>query len=369
MQITAAVVHEPGGAFQLESVRLDGPRPGEVLVKIAAVGLCHTDVAARQGHLPFPLPGVFGHEGAGTVVAVGEGVTRVSEGDTVVLTFNSCGSCGPCTARASAYCRSFGPLNLGGHRVGDGSSALSLDGRPIGAHFFGQSSFATHAVADERTVVKVGSGIDPVVAAPLGCGVQTGAGTVLNALDCRPGTSLLVLGGGSVGLSAVLAASVRSLGTVIVVDPLRQRRDLALQLGATHALDPADGPLVEQVWGILADGVDHAFDTTGNVGVVEAGLASLAQRGTLGIVGVPSDPKAVLPVSLLGLQRVGASVRGIIEGDSDPETFIPELVALHGQGRLPFDRLITTRPFAEINEAVSAQARGEGVKFVLTLPD
>lgn len=364
MDITAAVVHEQGGDFQLESLTLGEPQPGEVLVAVEAVGLCHTDLAAQQGHLPFPLPGVFGHEGAGTVVAVGSGVAKVSAGDKVAISFNSCGDCTSCRDGEPAYCLEFMAFNFGGARP-DGTSALALESKQIGGNFFGQSSFATHAIAHERNVVKVEGDIDAALLAPLGCGVQTGAGAVMNVFDCQAGTSLLVLGGGSVGLSAVLAAVVRNLSTIIVVEPLAERRALALELGATHALDPDDGPVAEQVRAIVPEGVKHAIDTTANVTVLEQAFGSLAHRGHLGLIGVPADPNTALPVPLIPAQVLGASVTGIVEGNSDPEQFIPELISLYQAGKFPIDRLVAKKPFSKINEAIAAQAKGEAVKVVL----
>ncbi|MTD12517.1 alcohol dehydrogenase catalytic domain-containing protein [Nakamurella sp. YIM 132087] len=365
MDITAAVVDEVGGPFHLRTVTLDAPDPDEVLLEIAGVGLCHTDLAAKDGHLPFPLPGVFGHEGSGTVLRVGSAVTKVAPGDNVVLSFHSCGQCTQCKTGAPAYCLQFMPLNFGGARP-DGRATLHAGDTSLGSEFFGQSSFGTHALAHERNVVKVPDDAPLEILGPLGCGIQTGAGAVLNSLDCPPGSSILVLGGGSVGLSAVMAAAARGLSTILVLEPHEARRALALELGATHALDPADGPLPEQVRAILPEGVDHAIDTTGLVTVLEAAVQSLAQRGKVGIIGVPSDPTAALPVGLIQAQMIGLTVVGIVEGDSDPDVFIPELLELHRSGRFPIEKLITTAPFTEINEAVERQARGEAVKIVLT---
>ncbi|MCW2786676.1 MAG: Aryl-alcohol dehydrogenase [Marmoricola sp.] len=364
MEITAAVVHELGADFQLETVTLGEPVAGEVLVAIAAVGLCHTDLAAQHGHLPFPLPGVFGHEGSGTVVSVGDGVTKVSAGDKVALTFNSCGDCTSCRADHPSYCLEFMPSNFGGARP-DGTSALTIDEKAIGSNFFGQSSFATHAIAHERNVVKVDPAADLAMVSPLGCGVQTGAGAVMNSLDCQAGGSLLVMGGGSVGLSAVLAAVVRELSTIIVVEPVAKRRELALSLGATHAFDPADGPVSEQLRALLPEGVNYIIDTTANLAVIEQAFASLAHRGKLGLLGVPADPAAAFPLSLMGVQILGASVIGIVEGDSDPDVFIPELIALQQAGRFPVEKLVTIMPFSQINEAIAVQAQGDAVKVVL----
>ncbi|MDR7254229.1 aryl-alcohol dehydrogenase [Nocardioides sp. BE266] len=364
MQITAAVLEGLGQDFVLQELTLDDPAPDEVVIEIAGVGLCHTDLAVQHGHLPFPFPGVVGHEGSGTVVAVGSGVTKVGVGDRVGATFNTCGSCGPCTNGTPSYCAEFMPRNFSGGRP-DGSSTLTKDGNSYGSYFFGQSTFGTHAIARERNVVKLPEGIDLAIAGPLGCGIQTGAGAVMRSMACRPGSSLLVTGGGSVGLSGVMGAVVREVGTIVVVEPVAARRQLALELGATHVIDPSAGPVSEQVRAILPQGVDYALDTTAADPVVTEVIASLAQLGTLGMVGVPSNPEATLTMGLIEMQARGLRFMGIVEGDSDPDTFLPELVELHLAGRFPFDRLVTTMPFAKINDAVAAQARGEAVKVVL----
>jgi aryl-alcohol dehydrogenase len=366
MQIKAAVVHEVGGDFAIEDVELGDPQAGEVLVDIVAVGLCHTDLAIQHGHLPFPLPGVVGHEGAGVVKAIGDGVTKVAVGDKVALTFNSCGECPSCKKDEPGYCINFMALNFGGVRP-DGTAAITSGDDNLGSHFFGQSSFATAAIANQRNVVKLSADADLTLAAPLGCGIQTGAGAVMNSFDAQSGEALLVMGGGSVGLSGVLAAAARDLAVIIVSEPVAARRELALELGATHALDPAAGPVSEQVRAIVPAGVDYVLDTTAHPAVLGEAFASLGYRGTIGLIGVPADPEAVMSVPLIPAQILGARVIGIVEGDSNPDEFIPELVALHAAGKFPYDRLISTRPFTEINEAIAAQASGEAIKVVLTV--
>jgi aryl-alcohol dehydrogenase len=365
MQITAAVLEELGTDFVLKELTLDEPGPDEVIIEMAGVGLCHTDVAVQHGHLPFPLPGVVGHEGSGIVHTVGSAVTKVAVGDRVAATFNSCGKCTQCTAGAPSYCVQFMPLNFAGIRP-DGTSTLHENGIPLGSNFFGQSTFATHAVARERNIVKVADAAPLDIVGPLGCGIQTGAGATMTSLACQKGSSLLVVGGGSVGLSAVLGAVVRDVATIIVAEPLEARRKLALSLGATHVIDPASGPLAEQVRAIVAEGVDKALDTTALLPVLNEVIASLGQRGVLGMVGVPADPESTLSVGLIEMQLRGLSFKGIVEGDSDPDAFIPELIDLHLAGKFPFDRLVTRMPFAKINDAVAAQTRGEAVKVVLT---
>jgi aryl-alcohol dehydrogenase len=365
MQISAAVVREVGAPFTLTEVDLQEPAPDEVVVQIAGAGICHTDVAVKEGHLPFPLPGVLGHEGSGTVVSVGSSVTTVAEGDQVAISFNSCAACPQCAKGEPAYCHKFLEYNFGGVRP-DGSSGLAAAGTKLGANFFGQSSLATHALAHERNVVKLPPDTPVELAGPLGCGIQTGAGAVLNSLDVQPGSTVVITGAGAVGLSAVMAAVVREAASIIAVDLHESRRALATGLGATHAVDPKAGPLADQIREIAPAGADYAVDTTAVTPVVEQLLASLGMRGILGLIGVPADPQAVCSVGLFQAPLVGLTIRGIVEGDADPQTFIPYLLDLHRQGKFPFDKLITTMPLAQINEAVEAQHRGEILKAVLT---
>ena len=365
MEITAAVAREPGAEFSLESLQLGDPRPGEVLVEIAGVGLCHTDIASRDGVMPVPHPIVLGHEGAGTVVAVGDAVTRVRPGDHVALSFNSCGDCTSCRAGAPAYCESFAALNYSGARD-DGSSPIASSDGPVSANFFGQSSFATHVIAAERCVVPVADDVPLQIAGTLGCGLQTGAGAVINVMACPAGSSLLVLGSGPVGMAAVMAGAIQGCATIIVSDPIASRRELALQLGATDVIDPTAGvALPDAVRALLPAGVDYAFDTTGRPEVLEALVGAMALRSTIGMVGVPADFGATMSLSLVMPLILGLTIRGITEGDAVPETFIPQLLDHWRAGRFPFDRLVTIFPFREINDAVAAQARGEAVKVVL----
>jgi aryl-alcohol dehydrogenase len=365
MQISAAVVQEVGAPFTLTEVELQEPAPDEVVVQIAGAGICHTDIAVREGHLPFPLPGVLGHEGSGTVVEVGADVTTLAIGDQVAISFNSCGACPHCAKGEPSYCHNFLEYNFGGVRR-DGSSGLASAGTKLAGNFFGQSSLATHALAHERNVVKLPPGAPVELVGPLGCGIQTGAGAVFNSLDVQPGSTLVITGAGSVGLAALMAAVVREAASIIVVEPHQSRRVLATELGATHAIDPQAGTLSEQIREIAPAGADYAIDTTAVTPVVEQLLASLGVRGILGLIGVPADPQAVFSVGLFQTPLLGLTIRGIVEGDADPQTFVPYLLDLHSQGKFPFDKLITTMPLAEINEAVAAQHRGDVLKVVLT---
>lgn len=364
MQALAAVARTPQGEFTLETITIDGPKSGEVLVKVEAVGICHTDLAARDGALPVSLPAVFGHEGCGVVEAVGEGVTKVAPGDRVGITFASCGTCPSCLAEFPSYCHNFMHLNYDGVRA-DGTGPLSEGDEAITGFFFGQSSFGTYSLALERNVVKVPADLPAEIIAPIGCGIQTGAGAVLRSLACRAGSALLVAGAGSVGLAAVMAAKVRECATIIVVEPHASRRALALELGATHAVDPAVGPVAEQVRAILPGGVDYAIDTSGIPAVIDSLVKSMTFHGTLGLIGVPANPEAALPLTVIETLVLGITVVGIIEGDSVPDEFIPELIELFRAGRFPIDKLVTTFPFTKINDAVTAQHHGEVLKPVL----
>lgn len=366
MLTNAAIAIGPGQPFEIDTVEIDAPRSNEVLVRIAACGICHTDLAVREGHLPMALPAVLGHEGAGEVLAVGDAVSKVSVGDRVALSFASCGECAMCQAGQPAYCSQFNLLNGAGCRT-DGSCTHHRLGKPISGMFFGQSSFAGLALAYERNVVKIPDDVPFEVAAPFGCGIQTGAGAVLNSLDCQPGSSLLILGGGTVGLAAALAGLVRGCDPIIVSEPSPMRRQLAVDLGITHALDPAAGPLEGQLRSLMPAGIDHVVDTTGIPGVIESAVQCLAVRGSIGLMGIPADPAWAISANILAVISRGVTIKGVVEGDSDPDTFIPHLIELYRAGRFPIDRLIRTYPLEGINEAIDDQYAGKVVKPVLVL--
>ncbi|SEF16262.1 NAD(P)-dependent alcohol dehydrogenase [Streptomyces sp. Ag109_O5-10] len=361
----AAVVESGGAPFTLRDVQLDEPGPYEALVRMVATGLCHTDLAAASGGLPFPLPGVLGHEGAGVVEAVGSAVTGVAPGDHVVLSFTSCGTCRNCRGGHPAYCTTWLPLNLIGGRRADGTATVSRDGEPLGGHFFGQSSFAERALVDERSLVEIDPDVPLETVAPLGCGVQTGAGAVWNVLRPVPGSTVAVLGAGAVGLSAVMAAALTPATTIVAVDRVPERLELAREVGATHTVD-ATREDVPAALRRISDGAgaDGIVETTGNVGVLRQGADALAARGTLVVVGAPPFGTEV-PLDVNGLLS-GKRIVGLTLGDSETQAFIPALVRLVREGRLPLHRLISTYPFADIDRAVRDMSTGKAVKPVLT---
>ena len=362
----AAIVREKGGRFEIEEVHTTLTNPDDVLVRIVAVGICHTDAIVRDQYYPFPLPGVLGHEGAGVVEAVGESVADLVPGDHVVLTYMSCSVCRSCKGGEPAYCENFFALNVGGAR-GDGSTATcDGHGHPLHDHFFGQSSFGRFAVADRRNVVKVDRDLPLELLGPLGCGIQTGAGAVLNALAVRPGSSIAVFGTGGVGLSGIMAARVAGATTIIAVDPMQSRRDIAMELGATYVIDPAAVDAVTAIHEITGRGVDYSLETSGRPAVLRQAIDALAIRGTCGIVGAPPlGTEASFDVNTLMIP--GRSIRGICEGDSIPGTFIPQLIDLYRQGRFPFDKLVRFYPFDQINEAIDDALSGRTIKPILRL--
>ncbi|MET7689345.1 NAD(P)-dependent alcohol dehydrogenase [Streptomyces sp. NPDC005483] len=361
----AAVVESGGAPFTLSDVTLDEPGPREAVVRMVATGLCHTDLGVASGGLPFPLPGVLGHEGAGVVEAVGSAVTGVVPGDHVVLSFTSCGDCRNCDGGHPAYCATWLPLNLIGGRRADGTSTISRDGEPLGGHFFGQSSFAERALVDERSLVKVDPEVPLESIAPLGCGVQTGVGAVWNVLKPVTGSTIVVLGAGAVGLSAVMAAGLTPATAIVAVDRVGERLALAKELGATHTVDAGEEDLGEALAAITGgQGADGIVETTGNVGVLRQGVDALGARGTLVVVGAPPFGTEVsLDVNgLLG----GKRIVGLTLGDAETQSFIPALVRLVKEGRLPLHRLISTYPFADIDQAVRDMGAGKAIKPVLT---
>ena len=359
----AAIVRQQGGPFSLESVEVAAPRPDEVRVRLAGTGVCHTDLVCRDA-FPVPMPIVLGHEGAGVVEAVGSQVKTLRVGDHVVLSFNSCGGCHNCAHEAPAYCFSFMPLNFGG-ALEDGSSPVSQDGSPVHANFFGQSSFASYAVVRESNAVAIAADLPLEIMGPLGCGIQTGAGAALNSLTVGAGISLAIFGGGAVGLSALMAAKAVGAGPVVVVEPNAARRQLALELGADTVIDPrATTDVVAAIREASPGGVLAALDTTGIPAVINGAAEALLPNGQLGLVGV-SPMDASLPVNIMSMITRGIGIKAILEGDSQPREFIPRLVELYRQGKFPFDKLIRTFPFEQINEAAHASEDGSVIKPVV----
>jgi aryl-alcohol dehydrogenase len=364
MKIKAAVVYKQSGKFSIEQLEISDPNDDEVLVRIVGSGICHTDLAARDQHLPIPLPSVFGHEGAGVVEKVGARVTKVKPGDHVALSWNSCGACTSCKAGKDPYCLYFLPLNFSGARP-DGTTTLRKGDHVIHGSFFCQSSFADFALANERNVVKVRDDVPLEILGPMGCGVQTGAGAVINTLQARPGASIAIFGVGTVGMSAVLGALVCGCTTIIAVDIHADRLEMAKELGASHTVNAGKGDPVEAILDITGGGPEFSLECVGNPKVFRQAVDVLPLCGVCGLIGVVAPGTEVA----LDMDKImnGRTVKGIIEGDAIPDLFIPRLIELYSQGRFPFDRLITFYPFNDINKAVEDMEKGRVIKPVLRL--
>ncbi|MEV0062273.1 NAD(P)-dependent alcohol dehydrogenase [Nocardia sp. NPDC050718] len=361
MRTTAVLSRDPAAAFSIEDVEIDEPRGGEILVRIAAAGICHTDLVTRRaGAADRPI--LLGHEGAGVVAAVGPEVRAVRPGDHVVLTFRHCGECATCVDGRPAYCQRSVALNQFGRRAHEGAR-VSREGVPVLDGFFGQSSFAGYALTTEDNTIVVDPALDLAVAAPFGCGFQTGAGAVLNVLRPTAGAWLAVFGAGAVGMAALLAARSVEGVRVVVVETSAARRELALELGAEAALDPAEGPTVPRLRALTGGGVTHAIDTTGVPAVLGDAVAALATGATVVAVGLGAGTP---PVDVGDIVLRGKTIRGCLEGDSVPSTFLPHLLGLYAEGRFPVDRLIGRYPHTEVDAALADQRAGRVVKPVLT---
>ena len=367
IQVQAAICRGNSEPFAIEDVTLDALRPDELKVRIVACGICHTDLAVRDAQLPVPLPVVLGHEGAGIVEEVGSEVTDIAPGHRVVMSFNSCGTCPSCEIHAPTYCYNFFPHNWSGKRA-DGTPTMFRADEPMNANFFGQSSFATHVIAHRANTVKVpesASAIPLERLAPIGCGLMTGAGAVLRSMKVRAGLPIAIFGAGTVGMAAIMAAKIAGADPIIAVDVNDGRLELAKELGATHAFNAKDDA-IGKIKELCPHGVGYAFDTTGINSVIQDAWGLLAPKGICGIVGA-SDPSANLTFNEAAFMGGGRTVMGILGGDSDVVTFLPELIQYHLDGKFPFEKLIGYFDFAEINEAIEASESGQVVKPVLRI--
>ncbi|MGW1140166.1 NAD(P)-dependent alcohol dehydrogenase [Streptomyces zhihengii] len=364
MKFRAAVLRSPDTPFTVEEVVLGaGPAPGEILVEIAGCGMCRTDLAVRRSAGRTPLPAVLGHEGAGVVVASGEGPDgAVAVGDHVVLSFDSCGRCRNCRGAAPAHCDSFASLNLFGGRDEHPRRLTDATGGALAPRFFGQSSFAAYALVTARNAVPVDPALPLELLGPLGCSVLTGAGAVLNTFRAGPGDTLAVLGAGAVGLAAVMAATAAGVRTV-AVDTRPARLELAERFGAVP-LSASRAGLAERIRRRTDGGAQYALDTTASAPLINDALRGLRPTGTLGLVARLNTPLALEP----GTLDRGRGIRHICEGDAVPGLLIPRLIGLWRAGRLPFDELIRTYPLADVNEAERDCEAGRVVKPVL-LPE
>jgi aryl-alcohol dehydrogenase len=357
---TAAVIHKPDGPFSFETVELDDLRSDEILVRIEASGVCHTDMKAQN---LTPLPAVLGHEGTGVVEAIGSKVGRIHPGDRVIISYPFCGICPNCIEGRAYICDHSFQLSFGGTRL-DQSKSISLNGKKISGAFFQQSSFSTHSITLERDVVPVTGGHSPEMLAAIPCGIQTGAGAILNTFKVRPGNGLAVFGTGAVGLSAIMAGHLSGATPLIAVDIVEERLQMAIELGATHTINARDGETALRIREIAPRGLEFSLETSADSQAFKDALDCLCMGGVCGIVTSPDYGDYSIPQVIL---RRASSLVGIILGSAIPNTFLPKLIELNRQGLFPYDRLITTYDFSDINKAFKDSKAGRAIKPVLKM--
>ncbi|KAJ5177806.1 Alcohol dehydrogenase superfamily zinc-type [Penicillium coprophilum] len=340
-------VHSLTPNWSLEEVDVHSPGEDEILVEMRASGICHTDLVLTSipaGHLGVAYPKVAGHEGAGIVRSVGKNVHTVEIGDPVLLSFYSCSSCQQCEASNPAYCKDFMRENYGGHQ---NRMSVRESGEELWARFFGQSSFAQYSIVSEASVINAKDLLERdeelQLFSPLGCGFQTGMGVIQNTTNAGPADAVLVLGLGAVGMGALMTAKIRNCKTIIAVDRVKERLELAKSLGASHTLDtssPDFTTLDEAVKNLLPNGVSIVIETTGVPLLIEQGLQSTHTRGRIVLIGVP-PPKYRMSFDVAEQINTGRSIMGCIEGDSIPNIAIPQMIQWYREGRFPIDKMIT----------------------------
>lgn len=352
-------MEKQAGKFQFERLKLDAPGPNEIRIKIMASGVCHTDAVARDlGLTPFPV--VLGHEGSGIVEELGPGVEGFDVGDHVVISFAHCGHCENCLTGHPTVCKTFNELNFGG-KMEDGTFRIHKEGKDV-SNFFGQSSFGNYSIVHEKNAVKVDPDVDITLLGPLGCGIQTGAGTVLNRLKPEFASTIAIFGTGAVGLSAIMAAKIANCKTIIAVDIHDSRLELAKELGATHTLNSKRDDIVKEIKELTDGGIHYAVETSGVPVVVKQSLNALRPLGTAAIVGVTPEMKIDVHNDLMA---EGKSMIGVIEGDSVPRVFIPQLIDYYKAGQFPFDKMVRFYNFNEIEKAFEDSAKGITIKPIL----
>lgn len=362
----AAVLEAFGQPLVIDEIDLEPPRAGEVLVRVSHCGVCHSDLGIIDGYLPAPVPTVLGHEAAGVVEAVGEGVTLLAPGDHVVLTATPpCGRCWFCVRGEFSICVQSLSLMTATHP--DGGTRLSRRGELL-YRGLGVAAFAEHVITQETGAVKIPDDVPLEVACVLGCAVQTGVGAVINTAKVTEGSSVLIMGLGGVGLSAVQGARLAGAAVIIASDPIAERREAALRLGATHVVDPTTEDLFAVVQSVTEHGVDYAFDVAGQVALVDTGINATRMGGTTVMVGVPPLDQPFTLSSATLFAATEKKLLGCLMGSANSLRDIPRFIALWRAGRLDLEALVTAhRPFEELNEAVEDLRAGRGIRTVVTL--
>ena len=383
MKIRAAVLSETGlpqpyaqsRPLHLEELELAPPGPGEVLVRIRAAGLCHSDLSVVNGDRPRPLPMALGHEAAGTVEATGDGVTDLARGDHVILVFMpSCGHCAPCASGRPALCEpgavanGAGTLLSGARRLTRVSASAGASAtQPVMQHHLGCSAFADYAVVSRRSIVPIDRDIPFEHAALFGCALLTGMGAVINTAKAEAGSSVAVIGLGGVGFASLLAALASGARQVVAIDRLQSKLDLARSLGATQVFNAEDGDVISQVKAATDGGVDYAFEMAGAVAALELAYRVTRRGGTTVSAGLP-NPHAIWPLQAVSLIAEERTVKGSYIGSCVPTRDVPRYVALYKAGKLPLDRLLSEKlALPEINAALDRLARGESIRQVIVM--
>ncbi len=361
----AAVQYETGGPLVVDDVELDDPQENEILVKIAACGVCHSDLHFIKGDMPVPVPVVIGHEGAGVVEKVGPGVTSFQPGDHVLMMVAfSCGKCRYCLEGRPTMCVENLPIQMmatlpyGAKRLRKGDQQLS--------HLFGLAAFAEYAVVHERSAVKIREDAPMDVVCLMGCGITTGLGAAINTTGMKAGESVVVYGCGGVGLSAIMGAKLSGAGKLIAVDTLDNKLEKAKELGADYVVKAGVEDAPAKVKELTGGGADYAIEAVGNASVETQAFASIHNGGKLIIVGMApiTDVLAIAPFEFL----LGKSIVGTVQGDIVAPIEIPRYVDMFMEGKLPIDKLITrTYKLDEINEAFAALEKGEVIRSVVKM--
>lgn len=377
MKTTAAVLYEIGKPtpygqstpLSIETVDLEGPQQGEVLIEVGAAGLCHSDLSVINGARPRDVPIVMGHEGSGIVREVGAGVTDFRDGDHVVFSFVPvCGECPQCLRGRATLCEKGAAANAQGRLI-TGAKRFRTSKNTVCNHHLGVSAFSRFTVVAQESLVRIEHDIPLDIAALFGCAAMTGVGAVLNTADLRPGQSAAIFGLGGVGLAALLGAKVANASAIIAIDVIDAKLELATSLGATHTINAANCDAVAAVRDISGGGVDFSFESVGSETVLIQAYEATARGGTTIAIGLPHpDKKFTIPaVSLVAEERI---VRGSYMGSCLPRRDIPRYLSLYKQGKLPLDKLVSDRiRINDINAAFDRLDSGEAVRQVITYVD
>lgn len=366
MKIKAAVLNEVNTPYVVEELELSEIRDDEVLVKIVASGMCHSDDVVKKGYQEYAMPIVLGHEGSGVIEKVGKNVLDYAVGDHVVISFAYCGHCDNCLTGTPASCETWNHLNMYGKRDDDTHYFKKEDGTPV-TRFFGQSSFASYSIVNPRSLTKVDKSVDLRLVGPLGCGFLTGSGTVFNGLKPEPGSTIAIFGTGAVGLAAMMAAKIAGCSKVIAVDIHDNRLELSKELGATHTINSKNIDLKEEIMKLTdGKGVNYSVDTTGVNPVVRSAIEVLAVGGTI----APVAASQTMEINTIqDFTMYNRKLIGVLMGQAIPQLSIKQLVEFYKADKFGFDKLTKFYKLEEINEAAEQSLSGEVIKPILVIDE